>query len=137
MDFDSYRKHCCKIVEEQDNRPVPEFEGYSPSEMHRIFYFTFEPGSPIEFNRLNDCDYEKIPIYNQIKYLLDLIEKKGELKLTDKGYLPPKIVAELYEQGFIKDPFVECGIVKMRREKDAMPVVLARILIELSGLVKK
>lgn len=130
-----------KIVEafmyEQNNRPIPEFEGYSAIEMHHILFNSFEDQNPLQFNILPESDYSKIPIFNQIRYYLSLIEKSGEIKLTDKGFLPTKIVADIYSQGFLKDEPIEKGFVRLYKESDVMSVNLTRIIVELSGLIKK
>jgi hypothetical protein len=78
-----------------------------------------------------------VPIFNQIKYLTDLLDKTGEIKLTNKGFLPTKIVSDLYSQGFLKDKYIEKGISKLYKETDSMSINLTRIIIELSGFVKK
>ena len=137
MDLKDIQKQIEQVMSEQNNRSVPEFEGYSPFEMHKILHFTFAIDSPLRLQKLTDSDYKKIPILNQIKYLTDLIEKNGEIKLTNKGFLPTKIVSDLYEQGFLIDEHIKKGISKLYKETDSMTVNLTRILIELSGLTKK
>jgi hypothetical protein len=137
MDLDDIQKHIDKVMNEQNNRSIPDFEGYSPSEMHHILHFTFGANSPIKLLKLSDTDYKRIPILNQIKYLTDLIDKHGEIKLTNKGFLPTKIVSDLYQQGFLKDELIEKGISKLYKETDSMTVNLTRILLELGGLIKK
>lgn len=96
MDLDDVQKQIDKIMVEQNNRSIPEFEGYSPFEMLQILHFTFGADSPIKLQKLSDPDYKKIPILNLVKYLTDLIAKNGEIKLTNKGFLPTKIVSDLY-----------------------------------------
>jgi len=137
MDLEDIQRHMDKAMIGQNNRSIPEFEGYSPFEMHQIIHFTFGVESPIKLQKLSDSDYQKIPILSQIKYLTDLIDKAGEIKLTDKGYLPTKIVADLYHQGFLKDEHIEKNMSKLYKETDSMTVNLTRILIELAGLIKK
>ena len=137
MDLKDIQRHIDQVMNEQNNRSIPEFEGYSPFEMHKILHFTFAIDSPLRLQKLTDSDYKKIPILNQIKYLTDLIEKNGEIKLTNKGFLPTKIVSDLYEQGFLIDDHIKKGISKLYKETDSMTVNLTRILIELSGLTKK
>ncbi len=136
-DFKSIQKLIDNVMNEQNNRGISKFEGYSAFEMHQILHFTFGTDSPIELQELSDADYKKIPLLNQIKYLADLIQKNGELKLTNKGYLPTKIVADLYQQGFMKDELIECGISKLYKETDSMTINLTRMLIEIAGIVKK
>lgn len=137
MDLEDIKKHIDKVMHEQNNRKIVDFEGYSPFEMHQIINFIFEPNSPIQLQKLSDIDYQKIPMLNQIKYLTDVIKKSGEIKLTNKGFLPTKIVSDLYEQGFIKDDHIESGISKLYKESDSMSINLTRILMELAGLTKK
>lgn len=137
MHLEEIQRHIDKVMNELNNHGIADFEGYSPSEMHQILHYTFSLNSPIYFKKLNDSDFIKIPLFNQIKYLIDLIVKNGELKLTDKGFLPTKIVSELYGQGFIKDDLIESGISKLYKETDSNVINLTRILIELSGLTKK
>ncbi|MEA2043395.1 MAG: hypothetical protein U9N85_12715 [Bacteroidota bacterium] len=57
--------------------------------------------------------------------------------MTAKGYLPTKIVADIYSQRFIKDDTIESGISKLRKQSDSKSINLTRILIEISGLIKK
>ena len=135
--LEELQKHIDQIMNEQNNRGIPEFEGYSPIDMQYILYDTFGEKSPIQLLKLSELNYNNIPILNQIKYLLQLIDKKGELKLTTKGYLPTKVVSEIYNQKFIKDEMIESGISKLYKETDSMSINLTRILSELSGTVKK
>ena len=105
--------------------------------MQNILYDTFGNNSPIQLQKLCDADFKKIPLLNQIKYLLQLINNNGELKLTAKGFLPTKIVSEIYNQKYIKDKMIESGISKLYKETDSNSINLTRILLELSGLIKK
>jgi len=137
MDLKDIQRHIDHVMNEQNNRSIPEFEGYSPFELHQILHFTFDKDSPIKLQKLTDSDYKKIPILNQIKYLMDLIDKTGEVKLTKMGFLPTKIVSAIYEQGFLKEEHIEKGISKLYKETDSLSIHLTRILIEIGGLVKK
>ena len=137
MDLKDLQRHLDQEVHKQNNRTITEFEGYSPIEMTQILHFTFGEDSPIELQKLSDSDYIRIPILNQINYLTDLIDKNGEIKLTEKGFLPTKIVSDLYKQGFLKEEYIEKGIAKLYKETDSLTVSLTRILIELAGLTKK
>ncbi len=137
MDLKDIQKHIDQVMSEQNNRSIPEFEGYSPFEMHKILHFTLAIDSPLRLQKLPEADYKKIPILNLIKYLTDLIEENGEIKLTNKGFLPTKVVSDIYQQGFLKEEHIEKGISKLYKETDSMTVNLSRILIELAGLAKK
>lgn len=135
--MDELERHFEKIIRDQNDQGLPGFEGYSPAEMYYILYDTFGETSPIKLLKLSDSDYRLIPILNQIKYLIRIIDNHNELKLTNKGFLPTKIVSDIYNQGFIKDERVESGISKIYKETDSNTINLTRILIEISGLVKK
>ena len=124
-------------MNDQNNQGLPDFEGYSPTEMQFILYNTFGENSPIQLLKLTDLDYKNIPILNQIKYLLQIVDNHGELKLTNKGFLPTKIVSDIYNQGFIKDENIESGLYKLYKETDSLTINLSRLLIEISALVKK
>ncbi len=136
-ELEEINKHFEKIMNERNNQGLPDFEGYSPIEMQFILYDTFGNNSPIQLLELCDADFKKTPLLNQIKYLLQLINDNGELKLTAKGFLPTKIVSEIYNQKFIKDEMIESGISKLYKETDSNSINLTRILLELSGLLKK
>ncbi|MCF8239849.1 MAG: hypothetical protein K9J16_00580 [Melioribacteraceae bacterium] len=137
MNLEELQSHFDKLMHQQNNQGISDFEGYSPYEMTQIIYFTFEQESPVKLQKLSDSDYQKIPILNQVKYLARLIDKAGEIKLTKKGFLPTKIVSELYQQGFMKDELIEKGYSKLYKETDSITINLIRILLELSGITKK
>lgn len=135
--LEDLQKHLNRLMNEQNSRPVPEFEGYSPAEMHSILHFTFERSSPISLQKLDAADYRKIPLLNQVKYLATLIEDKGELNLTKLGFFPLNVVADIYDLGLIKDKYFELRSPKQLREADVPAITLSRILLIISGLVKK
>ena len=124
-------------MNQQNLAGLSEFEGYSPAEMNFILYDTFGENSPIELCRLNNLDYVTIPILNQIKYMAELIKEQGEIKLTKRGFLPTKIVADIYTQGFLNDGLIDSGTYKLYKELDSMSIHLCRLLLELVGITKK
>ena len=137
MDFKNAQKQIDQIMNEQNNRSIPEFEGYSPVEMHNLLHFTFEPQSQISLQTLTKEEYLNIPMLNQVKYYLNLVREFGEIKLTAKGFLPTKIVLEIYDQGFLEEYQFSSGISKLYKESDSLTVNLTRLLAELAGLTKK
>ncbi|TVP42768.1 MAG: hypothetical protein EA341_19210 [Mongoliibacter sp.] len=137
MDLEELNQQLAKLMEEQNRRAVPEFEGYSPYEMNNILHDTFGTNSPIQLQKLSSEGYDQIPMLQQVKYLGSIIDKSGSLKLTAKGFLPTKIVAELYAQEFIKDDFIDDAHYKLYKETDSNSIHLTRILIELTGIAKK
>jgi hypothetical protein len=137
MDMHELQQHLDRHIQEQNNTGRPEFGGYSPVEMHHILHHTFEPQSPLSLRKLSDPDLQKIPILNLTRYLAGILDHAGELKLTAKGFLPTKIVADMYGQGFIKDEIIEKYNTKLYKETDSPSVHLSRILLEITGLAKK
>ena len=137
MDFKNAQKQIDQIMNEQNNRSIPEFEGYSPVEMHNLLHFTFESNSPVSFQTLTEEEYLSIPILNLVKYFLNLVRESGEIKLTAKGFLPPKIVHKIYNQGFLEEYQFSSGISKLCKESDSLTVNLTRLSAELAGLTKK
>ena len=137
MDLKDIQKHIDRVMNEQNNRPIPEFEGYSPFEMHHILHFTFESNSPVSLQKIPDQNYNESPVFRLIKFYLNLILKTGEIKLTAKGFLPTRIVQEIYNQGFLEEYQFSSGIARLYKEIDSITVNLTRILAELAGLTKK
>jgi len=137
MNLEDIQKIIDELVLEQNTTINPNFDGYSPVEMHQILHFPFSENCPIQMRKLSNDAYEQIPILNIAKHLITQLAKVGELKLTKTGALPTKIVAELYNQGFYKETFIESGIVKLYKEADSFSVSITRILLEISGVIKK
>lgn len=125
-----------RLAEKQNSTGLPEFEAYSPKEMHLILYKPFTDGSPISLKKLTDEDYLQIPMMKQILYLANIIKDAGELKLTQKGYLPTKVVADICSQKFlpVNRNWLEPNVYK---ESDSPDTQLAKFLLDLSGIIKK
>ncbi len=137
MDLDEVNKEIKKVMDARNNSGVLEFEGYSPLEMHKIIHFLFEADSPIKIKELNQDEFFEIPIFNGVKFLLTHISVNNGIKLTAKGFLPTKIVTELYNQKYFAEDMIENGISKLYKETDSHFVRLCRILLEITGVVKK
>ena len=126
-----------QIKDRQNSASQTNFEGYSPTEMHVILYATHSQNSPFQLIDMPEEAYKNIPIFNQIKFLGDYLIKNGEINLTKTGALPTKIVLDLYLQGYLQDRMLEKGIPKQMKETDSLVTHLPRVILELSGLVKK
>ncbi len=135
--MDELERYIQKLTNERNRRITPEFEGYSPEDMHNIIYYTFGEGSPLALLEMSESDYNKVPILNQVKYLLQVINKSSELPLTKMGFLKVKTVKDIYSKGFIVDEDVEIGLTKIYKEESVASITLTRIIVVMSGLVKK
>nr|MDQ3017416.1 hypothetical protein [Bacteroidota bacterium] len=72
------------------------------------------------------------------RYMMEKIRQSGEVKLTDKGFLPTAVVKDIHSQGFIKEYFLdEYKKGKVIREFDSYAVHMTRMLLEATGLIKK
>lgn len=117
------------------NSGVEVYEDYSPREITQIFHSPFESNCPVQLNKLSSEEYTMIPIFRQVKRLLEVIEEKKELELTAKGNLPVKIVKELYTLG-VPDDNIETGYFKLAKEQDSNTVRIVRILAQSASLIK-
>ena len=77
-----------QIKKAHNRKGRPEFEGYSPAEMHHIVYNTFGEGSPLHLAELPAEDYRKIPIWNQVRYLMKMIDREGEINSLLRDVCP-------------------------------------------------
>ena len=69
------------------NSGIEVYEGYSPREITLMLYSPFESDCPVQLNKLSSEEYAMIPIFRQVKRLMEVIEEKKELKLTAKVYI--------------------------------------------------
>lgn len=126
-----------EIMDERNNQPILQFEGYSPSEMFNILYKPFETDSPVYLRKLTKDDCAQSPFYIQKKSLAEIIKREGSVKLTPAGNLPPKFVIELYNMGHFKEKYIEQGYVKLKRENDSDVISLAHYILVASGICLK
>lgn len=109
---------------------------FSPHLYNNVIYDCFTEDGPIRLNRLEDYEYDQIPIFRQVKHLCKIIEEAKWLKLTATGNLPVKVVLELFPLGVL-DWYYKKYPNKIKKENDAEAVQLTKILLELSGITKK
>lgn len=135
-DFNELQKRLNRIMQEHNSGPQADFEDFSPEAMHRLLHDPFGAQSPLSLQTLRAEDYASIPLLRQIRYLAGLIGEAVELKLTKNGFLPVKVVAEVYAQGILTDDYIERGI-KLYKETDSVSVQITRLMLELTGITKK
>ncbi len=120
-----------------NNQAVDDFLGYSPAEMQNILYRPFEVNSLIRVKKdIADEVLDQIPFLRIIEYIIGKIREAGELKLTKAGNLPVKVVFGVYGKYFTED-MAKYSFYKPTKEQDIASVHKARIVLELSRVVKK
>ncbi|MBC2856764.1 hypothetical protein H3N56_09955 [Cetobacterium sp. 2A] len=119
-----------EYMEKYGDEPISQFEGLSANQMTYLVEDFFDENSPIKiYKEISQEVLDTIPLLQLVKYYLNLIVSEGgSLKLTAAGYIPPKQVKEIYETGFIVDPYVESGEIKINKELDSMVVELVKLL---------
>lgn len=109
--------------------------------LDRFIALTTEPFSdscPLKIRQdLSEDTLDKIPFFRLCESLLLTLQREEKIKLTTTGALPRKFVIELYEQGFIKEYFIESGITKLSKEKDSSTIQNAKAVCDLANLTKK
>jgi hypothetical protein len=120
-----------------NNTPLPECEGFTPLQMHKIIYSPFDEDCPVKIKKLNK---EKLtewsPVFKIIIELL-LTLKTKKIKLTRKGNLPLKIINDIYAKNYLPDELIESGIIKVRSETDWIVLHNSKLVLLLSGLARK
>jgi len=121
-----------------DTSPNPAIDNLSALDMQKILYETFSTASPVGFKEPIDSHaLEKIPFLNLVLAYLERLEKVGEMKLTAKGNLPRKWCLELYDLGFIKESYIERGVISLNREADSLTIQHTKLICDLAGITKK
>lgn len=115
--------------------PQSDFDGLSLEEMYNILCHPFSEQCVVRFNNLKKEQYDKIPLLRQALFLLNTLCKK-ELKLTGRGWLPLKFVAEAYRLGQ-PEWIIENFKPKRINEYEARSVSMARRTLDLLGWIKK
>lgn len=134
--MDDLQQYLNQFIERENNRGLPQFERYSPIEIEYLIHYPFEPNSPIALLKGTDSDYDKIPILNQVKYLLNRINETKSIKLTQAGYLPTKLVRVTLDQNFLNLNDPERNFIA-NKELDSPFLHLTMNLMTISGLIKK
>ena len=114
VDLDDINRHLGEIMHAQNAAPK------------------LEVGCPVQLRRLTDEQMERIPVMRQALHLMNELSEK-ELKLTAQGYIPPKMVAELYELGchsWNSDWY------KQKSEPKTEEVQVLRVVLKECGLIK-
>jgi hypothetical protein len=123
-------------TQQLNHRPLDEFHGLSPEQMHRLLHFPF--ASP-ELVRLPEVltTSPTAPIVTLLGMLLEAIGEKG-LKPTAKGNLPQKFCREAALTYWGEEVYREnTRFGGINREEDFSDLHITRLTAELAGLIRK
>lgn len=132
VDLDDINCHLGEIMHAQNAAPKQDFNGFSSEQMHQMLNRPLEAGCPVQLRRLTEEQIERIPVMRQALHLMNALSE-SEMKLTAQGYIPPKMVAELYELGshsWSSDWY------KQKSEPKTEEVQVLRVVLKECGLIK-
>ena len=132
VNLDDINRHVGEIMHAQNAAPKSDFNGFSSEQMHMMLYRPLEVGCPVQLCRLTEEQMERIPVMRQALHLMNVLSSE-ELKLTSQGYIPPKIVAELYELG---SHSWNSDWYKQKSEPKTEEVQVLRVVLKECGLIK-
>ena len=132
VNLDDINRHLGEIMHAQNAAPKSDFNGFSSEQMSLMLYRPLEVGGPVQLHRLTDEQMEQIPVMRQALHLMNVLSEK-ELKLTAQGYIPPKMVAELYELG---SHSWSTDWYKQKSEPKTEEVQVLRVVLKECGLIK-
>jgi len=120
--------------------PNPKLGGFTPESLYRLYRLEWNtPNCPLKLGSdLPLSTLSAAPVFTGMRNLLLYAVEKGGLALTVNGYLKRTVVADVVgwfmteteQRKFFK-------YAKVMNESDSMPVWRARIVLELSGMLRK
>lgn len=122
--------------QQRNQRPLDNFEGLSPEQMHRLINFPFDSPEVVEFPCLL-----KVPPAGPMVTLFELlVEAIGEdgLKPTATGNLPLKVVREVAHTALGEEKYKRfTRFAGINSEVDFPLLHVTRITAEFAGLIRK
>lgn len=115
---------------------LPALEYYSLQQFGSIVYDLFEPNSIVQINTLNEEDFNEIPLFRQLRFLIEHLLENKSVKLTKTGNMPTALVKNLYDLS-AKEDYIESGIIRLKNENFSVYVQLAHWLAKMMGVIKE
>jgi hypothetical protein len=123
-------------TQQQNQRPLDEFHGLSPEQMHRLLHFPFASPDLVRLPEVLTTS-PTAPIVTLFGMLLEAIGEKG-LKPTAKGNLPQKFCREAALAYWGEEVYREnTRFGGINREEDFFDLHITRLVSELAGLIRK
>ncbi len=129
-DADAISAHLQELVKRANSAPEFSFNGLSRGEMSLMLHAPFSDRCPVRIREMGDEDISRIPLMRQMLLLMKMLGSR-ELKLTQSGYIPPKIVMELRAAGIAPDTGG-----RTLKEADAADVRVVRVVLQELKLIK-
>ena len=124
------------FMQQRNQQPLDDFQGLSSEHVHRMLHFPFDTPAFFSFPETLSSEPEA-PILHLIQAISAAIDEKG-LKATAKGNLPLKLCKQAkvdYLQYLPAGDYLHR--MNISSEEDFENLHTARILMELSGLLRK
>ena len=128
----SLNKFLSDMITAQNTTSIANFNGFTSEQMYQMINNPLGKECPVQLRKLSNREIEEIPFLKQALHLLRSLSEK-ELKLTPQGYIPPKMVAELYEMGL---PDWCSDLYKLKLESRVGAVKVLRIALKECGFIK-
>ena len=132
VDLDDINRHLGEIMHEQNATPKASFNGFSSEQMHQMLNRPLEVRCPVQLRQLTEEQMERILVLRQALHLMNVLSEK-DVKLTTQGYIPPKLVAELYDLG---SHSWNSDWYKQKSEPKTEEVQVLRVVLKECGLIK-
>lgn len=137
MNNDDINKHVKRIINDQNNMPLDDFDGLSANQMELLLYHPFEDNNLINFApKAENGIFSDSPAFLIAMDLLTLIQEGGGIKLTSKGFLPLKLVKSLYEKGYSLEDQIEEGEIEFRFEYDWLLLFVVKQLLLITEIAE-
>ncbi|MEI7725829.1 MAG: hypothetical protein WCK09_12040 [Bacteroidota bacterium] len=121
----------------QNNTPSEDFCGMTPAEIHHLLYDGWTDRSPLRLQpAISNQTLDLIPYFRILEEFVRLVKREQPVKLTALGFLPGKIVRELYDLRFIPNWYIDLRRAKVLREFDSAVITSVHSIAKASGLVK-
>ncbi|WP_256010199.1 hypothetical protein [Desertivirga xinjiangensis] len=125
-----------KFQHKLNDKPEPDFDGLSPTQMHLLLNMPFSKGCPIIIPfSLSDDLLQQCPILVLSDLLLSEIRKAGKVKLTSKGNLPVALCQLLYDQKVIEYKYMD--LIKKVIEENIPYITPLKLFLQTGGYIKK
>ena len=125
-----------QFMQQKNLLPQDDFQGLSSEHIHRMLYFPFDSPELFSFPETLSIEPEA-PILTLIQLITDAIDEKG-LKATAKGNLPQKLCKEAINDYRKHLPATDyLHRMNISREDDFDDLQTARVILEISGLLRK